>query len=106
MIVLWLSLLAVSAAVEAATCALVGIWFAAGALAALLGAALGGAVWLQGVLFLAAAVAAAGFCLRLKRRRPGRDSAPDMAGETAVMPEAGSPQTLEQTEQGESGSRY
>ncbi len=49
----WLVALIVFAAVEAATVGLVSIWFAAGALAALITAGLGGPLWLQLTLFLA-----------------------------------------------------
>ena len=48
----WLAALVVFAAVEAATVNLVSIWFAGGALAALITAGLGAPVWLQVVLFL------------------------------------------------------
>ena len=51
--IVWLVLLLAFAAGEAATVGLTSIWFAAGALAALIAALLGGAVWLQIALFLA-----------------------------------------------------
>ena len=51
--IIWLVLLIVFAASEAATVGLTSIWFAAGALAALVAALLGGALWVQIALFLA-----------------------------------------------------
>ena len=51
--IMWLVLLIVFAASEAITVGLTSIWFAAGALAALVAALLGGAVWIQITLFLA-----------------------------------------------------
>lgn len=52
MIVAWLIALILFVIVEAATYALVSIWFAAGALVALVSAAVDAPVWLQVVLFL------------------------------------------------------
>ena len=52
----WLVLLVVFAATEAATVGLTSIWFAAGALAALVAALLGGALWIQITLFLAVSI--------------------------------------------------
>lgn len=49
----WLVLLLIFAAGEAATVGLTSIWFAAGSLAALIAALLGGALWIQITLFLA-----------------------------------------------------
>lgn len=49
----WLVLMVVFLAAEAATVSMVSLWFAAGSLAALLVALLGGGVWLQTLLFLA-----------------------------------------------------
>lgn len=51
--IVWLVLLLLFAGGEAATVGLTSIWFAAGALAALLAALLGGALWIQITLFLA-----------------------------------------------------
>ena len=51
--IMWLVLLIIFAASEAATVGLTSIWFAAGSLAALIAALLGGAVWIQITLFLA-----------------------------------------------------
>ena len=51
--IIWLVLLVVFLIVEAFTVATVSLWFAGGALAALLAALVGGPVWLQAALFLA-----------------------------------------------------
>ena len=51
-IFLWLSLFVVFLIVEAGTVALVSIWFALGALAALVSCALGAEMWLQITVFL------------------------------------------------------
>lgn len=51
--ILWLVILVVFLIMEANTVTLVSIWFAAGALAAMVAALLGGQFWLQLVLFLA-----------------------------------------------------
>ena len=51
--IIWLVLLVVFLIVEAFTVATVSLWFAGGALAALLTALVGGPVWLQAALFLA-----------------------------------------------------
>ena len=51
--IIWLILLIVFAASEAATVGLTSIWFAAGALTALIAALLGGPLWVQITLFLA-----------------------------------------------------
>ena len=55
-LIIWLVLLIVFIAVEAATLGLASIWFAGGALIALIVAALKGPVWLQLVLFLITAL--------------------------------------------------
>ena len=51
--ILWLILMVVFLILEAATVTLVSLWFAAGALAAMAAALLGGALWVQIALFLA-----------------------------------------------------
>ena len=51
--ILWLVLLVVFLIVEASTVTIVSLWFAAGALVALIAALLGAALWLQVLLFLA-----------------------------------------------------
>ena len=50
--IVWLLLLVVFLAAEAATVSMVSLWFAVSALVALLVALLGGPGWLQGTLFL------------------------------------------------------
>lgn len=52
----WLVLLLLFAVGEAVTVGLTCVWFAAGALAALVAALLGGAVWLQMALFIVVSV--------------------------------------------------
>lgn len=51
--ILWLVLLAVLLLVEASTVMLVSIWFAFGALAAMIVSLLGGQLWLQAAVFVA-----------------------------------------------------
>ena len=51
-VIVWLLLLVVFLAAEAATVSMVSLWFAVSALVALLVALLGGPGWLQGTLFL------------------------------------------------------
>ncbi len=53
LMIIWLVLLVIFSASEAVTVGLTSIWFAAGALAALIAALLGGALWIQLALFLA-----------------------------------------------------
>lgn len=50
--IIWLVLMVVFLVVEASTVTMVSLWFAAGALAALVISLLGGAVWLQVVFFI------------------------------------------------------
>ena len=61
---LWLALLVVFLAAEAATVSLVSLWFAAGALAALLAAVAGASTAVQTVIFLAVS------CVLLAALRP------------------------------------
>lgn len=53
----WGVAIVVFAVVEALTAGLVSIWFAVGALAALIGAFCGGGIWVQGLLFIAVSAA-------------------------------------------------
>ena len=62
--VFWFVALLVFLAVEGATVSLVSVWFAAGSLAALIAASLGGELWLQLTLFLVVA------CISLASLRP------------------------------------
>ncbi len=61
--IVWLILMVVFLAAEAATVGMVSLWFAAGSLAALLAALAHGPVWLQTLLFL---VVSAGLLLALR----------------------------------------
>lgn len=54
--ILWLVLMVAFLAAEASTVTLISLWFAAGALAAMVVSLLGGAVWLQTAVFLAVSV--------------------------------------------------
>ena len=56
MATLWLVLMILFLVAEGATAAVTTIWFAAGALAAMLAAVFGGEIWLQAVLFIAVSV--------------------------------------------------
>ncbi len=55
-VIIWLVLLIVFIGVEAATLGLAGIWFAGGALIALIAASLHAPIWLQVILFLITAI--------------------------------------------------
>lgn len=61
--IVWLMLMVVFLGAEAATVGMVSLWFAAGALAALLTALAGGPAWLQTLLFIAVS---AGLLLALR----------------------------------------
>ena len=61
--IVWLVLLVVFLIAEAATVAMVSLWFAAGALVSMIAALLHGPLWLQAVLFFAVS----GICLALLR---------------------------------------
>ena len=54
--IIWLALLLLFAGTEAVTVGLTSVWFAAGALCALIAALLGGPLWIQIALFLAVSV--------------------------------------------------
>lgn len=54
--IIWLALIIVFIAMEAATVQLISTWFAAGALAAMIVSLIGGAVWLQIVVFLTVSI--------------------------------------------------
>ena len=57
MLYIWLGAVVVFAAVEAISVGLTSIWFALGAVAGLIAAALGGPLWLQIVLFIVVSAA-------------------------------------------------
>lgn len=65
---LWLIVMVLFLVVEAATVGLVCIWFAVGALAALIGALLGADIWLQIVLFLVVSAVALYFTRPLVKK--------------------------------------
>ena len=58
MVTTWIIVAVILAVVEAATAALVSVWFVLGAIAALIVAALKGGVWLQIAVFAAVSAAA------------------------------------------------
>lgn len=65
---LWLIVMVLFLVVEAATVGLVCIWFAVGALAALIAALLGAEIWLQVVLFLVVSAVALYFTRPLAKK--------------------------------------
>ena len=65
---IWLALTLVFLAVEAATVTMVSLWFAAGSLAALLVALVGGPLWLQILVCLAVSAAALALLRPLARK--------------------------------------
>ena len=56
-LIIWLAAMVVFLFVEAQSVTMVSLWFAAGALAALIGALCGAEFWLQAVLFLGVSIA-------------------------------------------------
>ena len=91
MVLFWLIVMVILVVFEAATVGLVSIWFAGGALAALLSASLGAKPWLQLVLFLAVS---AGLLIGLrpiaKKLNRGKDYATNVdanIGKLAVVVE-------------------
>ena len=62
--IIWLILMVVFIMMEASTVAVISLWFAVGALAAMIASLLGGALWLQLVVFFAVS------CLLLCALRP------------------------------------
>lgn len=66
--ILWLVLMLLFLMIEGATVALVSLWFAAGALAAIPVSLLGGAIWLQVVVFVVVSGAALALVRPLIRR--------------------------------------
>lgn len=71
--IFWLALFVVFLIVEANTVALMSIWFASGALVAMIASLLGAEIWLQAVLFLVVSAVLLA-CLRplvRKRFKPG-----------------------------------
>ncbi len=68
MIYIWLALIIVFAIFEAATVGLTSIWFAAGALVAMLTAALGAELWLQIVVFIVVSAALLVFVRQISQK--------------------------------------
>ena len=89
--IIWLILLVVFAASEAATVGLTSIWFAAGSLAALIAALLGGPLWVQLTLFFAVSllclVAVRPLARRLLNSRVEPTNADRVIGEEAQVTE-------------------
>ena len=88
----WLVLLLIFAASEAATVGLTSIWFAAGALAALIAALLGGPLWVQITLFLAVTLLCLAAVRPLAKKhlnsRVERTNADRAIGQEALVTEA------------------
>lgn len=90
MIVIWIAAIVVFGIVEAVTVGLVSIWFVLGAVAGLLAAVLGAALWVQIVLFFVVSIAALAATRPLVQKMLHRDETPTNAdrvlGQTAVSP--------------------
>lgn len=76
MIVIWIAAIVVFGIVEAVTVGLVSIWFVLGAVAGLLAAVLGAALWVQIVLFFVVSIAALAATRPLVQRMLRRDETP------------------------------
>ena len=89
---LWLILAALLCVVEAATPALVCIWFAAGSVAAIIAERLGAEIWLQWTVFVvvSATILAATrpFVKKLTKQKVQPTNADRCIGETAVVTES------------------
>ena len=90
--IIWLVILAVLVVIEIITMGLTTIWFAGGALAALVVSLLGGPVWLQILLFLGVSVVLLIFTRPLavrymnkNQQKTNVDSIPGKTGEGQVM---------------------
>ena len=87
----WLGAFVLSGVVEAATAGLTSIWFAAGALVALIATALGAQVWLQVTIFILASAAAIAatrpLVRRFGKRRKVATNADRVLGRTARVTE-------------------
>lgn len=85
---LWFALLIVFVAAEAATVNMVSAWFAAGSLAALITALLGGQMWLQIVVFLAVSAVALALLRPIAKKyftpRITRTNVDALAGKTCL----------------------
>lgn len=92
MIYIWLALVVVFAIFEAATVGLTSIWFAAGALIAMLTAALGAELWLQIVVFVVISTVLLVFVRQISQKfitpRIEATNADALIGKTAIVTEA------------------
>ncbi len=91
MLILWVALLVIFVIIEAITAQLTTIWFAAGALAALIAEMCGAQQWLQWILFaVVSAIALAAtrpFVKKLTAKRMEPTNADRCIGKTAVVTE-------------------
>ena len=91
MTALWIAAIVVFGVVEAVTAGLVSIWFVLGAVAGLLAAVLGAALWVQIVLFFVVSIAALAATRPLVQKMLHRDETPTNAdrvlGQTARVTE-------------------
>lgn len=87
----WIGLTVLFGVIEAATVALTSIWFAVGALCAMIAAASGAAIWLQIVIFIAATVLMLIMTRPLVKRflvpKIERTNAQSLIGQTAIVTE-------------------
>ena len=92
MVYVWLAALVVFIVIEAATYALVSVWFAAGALGGLVTAALGGELWLQIAVFVVVSavvlIALRPLVKKLRRVKKTPTNADAVIGSVAVVTEA------------------
>ena len=92
MVYVWLALIVAFGIVEAATVGLTSIWFAAGALIAMLAAAVGASIWVQIILFIVSSAALLIFTRRIVKKfitpkiEPTNVDA--LIGQTAIVCEA------------------
>ena len=91
MIQIWLIAIALLLLVEFATSALTTIWFAGGALIALICAFFGGSVWLQVILFIAGSIVllflTRPLAVKLMNKGAVRTNADSLIGKEAVVTE-------------------
>ena len=88
MIVIWIAAIVVFGIVEAVTVGLVSIWFVLGAVAGLLAAVLGAALWVQIVLFFVVSIAAlAALVQKMLHRDETPTNADRVLGQTARVTE-------------------
>ena len=87
MIVIWIAAIVVFGIVEAVTVGLVSIWFVLGAVAGLLAAVLGAALWVQIVLFFVVSIAALAATRPLVHRDETPTNADRVLGQTARVTE-------------------